>query len=270
MRPTPHIRISPGALKFVADGRRGELLHDLSAGLDSERLWEAILEVHDPHEPIHGIKDFLLHLLTISVGLLIAVGIEGCVERHREHVLVKDARATLREEIQANSSSIDNAVGTLDKNNAAMANNIDALTKVLRNPKDKDAQNANINADFSMISLKDTAWKTAQETGALAYMPYAQAQRYSDVYNMQRDFLSQQDKILEDESRFVGVMRRTDFGHGDITKEQAGEALERFGVWQAHLGYLVLMAKVTAADDKAFLEGKEGPRAMHWNLQGAK
>jgi hypothetical protein len=228
------------------------------------------LDVHAPHEPIHGVKDFLLHLLTITVGLLIAVGIEGCVELHREHKLVKEARSTLRDEIQNNSNSMNDAVTTLDKENVVLGNNIDALTKVMRNPKDKDAQNANISANFSMISLKDTAWKTAQETGALTYMPYAQAQRYSEVYNMQQDFLSQQDKILDDESQFVGVMRKTDFGHGDLTKEQASEALERFGVWQAHLSYLVLMAKVTAADDKAFLEGKEGPHEMHENLQEEK
>ena len=67
---------------------------------------EGTLDVHAPHEPIHGVKDFLLHLLTITVGLLIAVGIEGCVELHREHKLVKEARATMREEIHSNSESM--------------------------------------------------------------------------------------------------------------------------------------------------------------------
>ncbi len=41
-----------------------------------------MLDVHAPHSKIEGIKEFLLHLFTISVGLLIAVGIEGCVERY--------------------------------------------------------------------------------------------------------------------------------------------------------------------------------------------
>jgi hypothetical protein len=30
-----------------------------------------MLDVHPPHEKIHGFKDFLLHLLTITIGLLI-------------------------------------------------------------------------------------------------------------------------------------------------------------------------------------------------------
>jgi hypothetical protein len=36
-----------------------------------------MLDVHPPHEKMHGFKDFLLHLLTITIGLLIALGLEG-------------------------------------------------------------------------------------------------------------------------------------------------------------------------------------------------
>jgi len=54
-----------------------------------------MLEVHPPHKAFAGIREFLLHLLTITVGLLIAVGIERIVEwRHHEHP-VEQARVTL-------------------------------------------------------------------------------------------------------------------------------------------------------------------------------
>ncbi len=221
------------------------------------------MDVHAPHEPIHGVKDFLLHLLTITVGLLIAVGIEGCVELHREHKLATEARATMREEIEYNAKQMDDAVLKLSSQKAALDKNIDTLTKILENPKDKDAQKESLNADFSTIGLRDTAWKTAQTTGALAFMPYAEAERYSEVYASQQDFLGQQSKILDDEAQFLGVMAKSNFGSKDITKEQASDALERFGVWRGHLTYLVLMAKVTAAEDKAFLEGRDPPRSMH-------
>lgn len=224
------------------------------------------MDVHAPHDPIHSWKDFLLHLVIITVGLLIAVGIEGLVEQHREHKLVREARETMREEIRGNTDSMNDAVAKLDLEDKAIAKNIDILTKLVRNPKDKEAQDASISADFSVTGLKDTAWKTAQATGALTFMPYGEAQRYASVYNTQQEFLDQQNKILEDESQFVGVMRKTDFGHKDITPEQASLALERFGVWQAHLAYLVVAAKVSAAYDKAFLEGKEGPHSMRYDL----
>jgi hypothetical protein len=226
------------------------------------------VDVHAPHSSIHGWKDFLLHLVTITVGLLIAVGIEGCVERHREHRLVNEARETMHEEIEHNSKTMDEEVGTLDKQKAALEKNLDTLTRILENPKDRAAQDTPINASYNMTSLRDTAWKTAQTTGALAFMPYQEAQRYADVYATQQDFLDQQNKILEDEAQFLGVMAKTNFGHGDVTKEQASAALERFGIWRGHLSYLTLMAKVTALNDKAFLEGKDGPKEMHEQLGG--
>jgi len=174
------------------------------------------LDVHAPHHPIGGWKDFFVHLITISVGLLIAVGIEGCVELHREHKLVREARETMREEIQHNSDKMKEAVVTLDKQTETMKKNIATLSHIQENPKDKAAQDAQIDANFSIIGLRDTAWKTAQATGALSFMPYAEAQRYSDVYGTQKDFLDQQDKVLEDESQFFGVMAKTNFGHDGI------------------------------------------------------
>ena len=225
------------------------------------------MDVHAPHEPIHGVKDFLLHLLTITVGLLIAVGIEGCVELHREHKLVREARATMREEIEGNTKHMDEAVKDLSDQKTAIDGNIKILTTILRDPKDKDAQDSNIKANFSIVSLEDTAWKTAQTTGALTFMPYAEAEKYSSVYGTQHDFLAQQDKILEDEAQFIGVIRKLDFGNGTVTKEQASATLERFGVWQAHLSYLLLAAKVTTANNHAFLEGKAGPTEMQMQLK---
>jgi len=219
--------------------------------------------VHAPHHSIGGWKDFFVHLLTITVGLLIAVGIEGCVELHREHKLVNEARETMHEEIQHNSNQMKDAVAKLKTQRDAMQTNIDVLTRIQENPKDKEAQKTSINATYSIVGLRDTAWRTAQTTGALGFMPYGEAQRYSNVYGSQKEFLDQQDKILEDEAQFLGVMAKTNFGHGDVTAEQASLALERFGIWSAHLTYLDLMARVTALTDEGFLEGKEGPHEMH-------
>lgn len=39
-----------------------------------------MLDVHPPHHAIRGWKDFLLHLLTITIGLLLALSLEGWLE----------------------------------------------------------------------------------------------------------------------------------------------------------------------------------------------
>jgi len=224
------------------------------------------VEVHAPHQPILSLKEFLVHLLAITIGLLIAVGIEGCVELYREHSLVKEARRTLHEEIHYNSAKLADALPEVETEKTTVADSIKFLTRIVEHPKDKAAQTGSISANYSLVGLHDTAWKTAQATNALAYMPYAEAQRYSDIYGSQKDFTDQENKLVEDEAQLLGVFAKTDFGHGDVTPEQASLALERYGVWRGHLIYLSLMAKVTAASDKAFLEGKDAPTSMEEKL----
>ena len=68
-----------------------------------------MLDVHPPHSPTHTWKDFFIHIATIVIGLLIAVGLEQTVEAiHHNHqrqelveslngdtvVLEQDARLT--------------------------------------------------------------------------------------------------------------------------------------------------------------------------------
>jgi hypothetical protein len=52
-----------------------------------------MLDVHPPHHPTHGWRDFFVHIATITVGLLIAIGLEQTVEAmhnsHQRHILVE-------------------------------------------------------------------------------------------------------------------------------------------------------------------------------------
>jgi hypothetical protein len=38
-----------------------------------------VFDVHPPHGAIHGRRDFSVQLITITAGLLIALGLEGSV-----------------------------------------------------------------------------------------------------------------------------------------------------------------------------------------------
>jgi hypothetical protein len=59
-----------------------------------------MLDVHPPHAPTHTWKDFFIHIATIVVGLLIAIGLEQTVEhfheRHQLHELRQGALADAR------------------------------------------------------------------------------------------------------------------------------------------------------------------------------
>jgi hypothetical protein len=56
------------------------------------------MDVHPPHGPIHTVKEFMVHLLAITIGLLIALGLEGSVEWVHHRHLARDARENIFQE----------------------------------------------------------------------------------------------------------------------------------------------------------------------------
>ncbi len=57
-----------------------------------------MLDVHPPHSPTHTWKDFFIHLATIVIGLLIAVGLEQTVEYLHHRHLVHEFEEQMSEE----------------------------------------------------------------------------------------------------------------------------------------------------------------------------
>ena len=72
---------------------------ELPTEIDPSTKEEAdVLDVHPPHTAVHGWRDFLLHILTITIGLLIALALEGAVTAIDHHRLVREARENIRRE----------------------------------------------------------------------------------------------------------------------------------------------------------------------------
>ena len=73
----------------------------------TERNPEPMLDVHPPHHAANSLRDFFVHIATIVIGLLIAVGLEQTVEwahhRHQRHQLQED----LHDEAEKNLQVID-------------------------------------------------------------------------------------------------------------------------------------------------------------------
>ena len=61
-----------------------------------------MLDVHPPHEVVHTWKDFFIHIATIAIGLLIAIGLEQTVEYFHHRHQLHAAREQLSEEFEHN------------------------------------------------------------------------------------------------------------------------------------------------------------------------
>ena len=226
-----------------------------------------MLDVHPPHRAIEGVGEFFLHLFTITVGLLIAVGIEAAVERHQHRELAAEARDTMTTEIRKNSSNVADALKEIDKEQQKLKDNLAKVRKVQLNPSDPSSRDLHLDISFDTTGLEDTGWRTAQVTGALAFMPYAESERYTSIYRVGEEFLKNQDQLSEDESRILGIIQKFHVGEGsNLTKDAADALAEQFGIWQGHLLYLKIAARVLQEQQNAFLEGREPKHNMSERL----
>ncbi len=142
-----------------------------------------MLEVHPPHHSPTTWRDFLLHIVTIVIGLLIAIGLEQTVEYFHHRHIVEVARENIRHEIETNDKQASEDLGYLDAGKASMQNNI--TTARLLGTGVKPLDGYHLDFRFTWSSFNDSAWLSARDSGALTYMPNEEVQRYADLYEEQ-------------------------------------------------------------------------------------
>lgn len=200
---------------------------------------------------MHGIRDFLLHLFTITVGLLIALGLEGCVERAHHRHLVHEAEASLRTEIQDNAKAISGALDDLHKEQAVLKHDIEVLKYIAQNHK--GPKDSNMEIRFAVHGLNDVAWKTAQTTTALSYMPYAEVQEYADIYSTHDKFNAAELQAVRDASISLGPFLSSEKDDPDPTSGEAPSIKENIETLGGQLFYVESLMKSLDAQYKKFL-----------------
>jgi len=85
------------------------------------------VDVHPVHHAPLTWRDFFVHLVTITIGLFIALTLQAGVESLHHRHLVREARENLRREIQINREHYAENMQTLEKNRRQLARNIDLL-----------------------------------------------------------------------------------------------------------------------------------------------
>jgi hypothetical protein len=137
------------------------------------------MDVHAPHQPIHTLRDFAIHLTIVTIGLFIALSLEALVEQVHHRHLVKEARENIRHELEENHQAAQDDLVQLDKNIEQQQTNIAKIHDIQKDPKNFHGAIGNT---MNFEPPSDAAWRTARDTGALGYMPYDEVQRYSVLY----------------------------------------------------------------------------------------
>ena len=190
-----------------------------------------MLDVHAPDHRMEGVRDFFLHLFTITCGLLIALGLENAAEALHHRHQRQEAESTIRQELTENRRQIDAAGASIDSETKSL---VAALTFLEARQQGQPGDPNGINLSFTEGPLQDAAWRTAAATGVLSYFDYTEAENYALAYKEQELYETMQQKTLDNYLQLDSFVVRG-FDPSKITKEQVDSALPVVRATIAHL-----------------------------------
>jgi hypothetical protein len=164
-----------------------------------------MLDVHAPHEVIYGWKSFFIHIATISIGLLIAIGLEQTVEAlHHRHQL-DELHESLRQDAQkviADSAKVVAVESQRVDRLSARAQQIKAAIDS-RQPVAPPPSPVQPGAVWDVPD--SPAWRAAKSSGLLSLMRQEEIEVYGEV-----DFLLSEVQMAY-QARVLAIKRRRDF-----------------------------------------------------------
>jgi hypothetical protein len=137
------------------------------------------MDIHPPEHPIRSLRDFGVHIFTITCGIVIALGLESLVQRHHEARLADKAREEFSVEIAENRAAVTTSIAQLQHDLQWLQALSDAATARLHH------QPYQLPAEIrtrSFLHLSTTAWDTALATQAIEHLSFAEVRALSKVY----------------------------------------------------------------------------------------
>jgi hypothetical protein len=134
--------------------------------------------------------------------------------------LVREARATLAREMADNKREIDISLASIDQKMREFDEAISFADDMIRAGKSEINQ---LHLSLELAELSAAGWQSAEQTGALAHMDYAEVQQLSKLYSMQELVASQQRRALEHLTQASGMLRI-----GDPTMDIGRKDFETF------------------------------------------
>ena len=139
------------------------------------------MDIHAPDKPLHTFKDFAIHIAVVTIGILIALSLEGVREVVHDRALVRETRENFAVELEYDRT---HAHLELARDQEVLAKLDQLLTDL---PALERSDPNQIGVRLSGINnsgyfFPSDAWQAALSTGALAHFSTDELSRYSGAY----------------------------------------------------------------------------------------
>jgi hypothetical protein len=126
-----------------------------------------LLDVHPAHHAANSWNEFFVHIATIVLGLLIAIGLEQTVEYVHHRRLAGEARANIQGELIQNASILQQNAKGLFESQVTLERNLELLDS-----STPDAQTLQaLRYSWDQNRIADGAWSASKTDGSIALIP---------------------------------------------------------------------------------------------------
>jgi hypothetical protein len=183
-------RVEPEIPKGHADGLKAAV-PPIAETHSTPEISAPMLDVHAPHATVHTWKDFFIHIAIITIGLLIAIALEQCVEnlhhihqRHQlQHDLLEEAKRN-RDILMVDLGLESQAVwfrGVLAATKSIPASGQTAInlpsTPCIPGTVGANGMDAVVRTKY--FAPSDAVWVTARDAGLIIRLPVEEARMYA-------------------------------------------------------------------------------------------
>jgi hypothetical protein len=143
------------------------------------------MDLHPPGGPVRSVKDFFVHIGVVTLGILIALGLEQIVEAHHRANLAKIAVAGFRQELEYDQAQVKEVLARIPE----LQGKIEAAIALLSAAPTPGASAEPLTyPGFSLDVVSSASWDTAIATQALNELPFEAVTRYAQAYGTLRLF----------------------------------------------------------------------------------
>ena len=195
------------------------------------------MDIHPPEGPTHSFRDFLIHIGVVTIGILIALGLETLEEHVHDRYVVREARENFHVELEGDRANLDKEL-TNDRQTLALCNRIIAdLPQLRKQPGALAAQIAQIKP--SGYFLPSARWEAALSTGALGHMPVGDVNSYAVAHFLTQTYTGLQAKSSPDWVQLEAFFS----AHPDASGSELDAGIEKLFIYQGDARGLDQVAK---------------------------
>jgi hypothetical protein len=239
------------------------------------------------HEPIQNWKGFLIHIATITIGLLIAIALEQCVENlhhtHQRHQLQHD----LLEEAKRNRDILIVDLGLESeavwfRSVLAATRSIPASGQTVINlpptpciPGTVGANGMDATVQTKYFAPSDAVWVTARDAGLIVRLPVEEARMYARLahnYALQgvaRDRLATAcERIDTLHTRYASTVQEKARDSWVMNREQANEVADAAAAADSALRGLTWRTRWNLKFEEGIVRGAKNYDEVLMNLAG--